>query len=190
MHNIEVVIVFISVILILFYVQKKYLEVEYVKSSIDDRMYLVRNTHNKDRAADILAKLNIKISKLLGHLKYKFPDNSDITRLVSNYNVDTISEGTETSNYTSYSVNKGEKIVFCLRSRDGLDSFVDENVLMYVATHELAHLMTKDVGHTDNFWSNFKFILQEAIDIKVYTKVDFSSSPTDYCGIKIRSSVI
>ena len=138
----------------------------------------------------MLATLNDKISKLLEHLQKKDENNEDYKRLLQNYNVNNISEGTENENYTSYSVNKGEQIVFCLRSRDDKKQFVDENVLMYVATHELGHLMTKEIGHTTTFWDNFKFLLQEAVNINVYTFVDYSENPIDYCGINIKSSII
>lgn len=190
MNQIEIVIIFVIVVISLFYIQKKYLEVEYVISDIDNNRYLVQNKDDKQKAADMLGRLNKKIRKLLHHVKKKDPNNEDIQRLYDNYSVDNISEGTEDSNYTSYSVNKGEKIVFCLRQRDGTDDFVDDNVLMYVATHELGHLMTKDIGHTDNFWKNFKYLLKEAIKIKVYTKVDYSENPLEYCGINIKSSII
>lgn len=190
MNKIELVIIFLVVFVLLFYVQKKYLEVEYVLSPIDNRRYLVRNVESKQKAANMLARLNKKIKKLLKHLRKTNPNDDNIERLLNNYSVENISEGTENSNYTSYSVNKGEKIVFCLRARDGSDDFVDENVLMYVATHELGHLMTKEIGHTETFWENFKYLLNEAVKINVYTKIDYSNSPIDYCGINIKSSII
>lgn len=190
MNNIEFVIIFIVVIMILFYIKQKYNEVDYVLSTVDNRYYLVRNKPNKQAAADMLARLNIKLQKLIQHLKTNFSDKDGIDRLDNNYSVENISEGSDDTNYTSYSVNKGEQIVFCLRQRDGSNEFVDENVLMYVATHELGHLMTKEIGHTDTFWDNFKFLLEEAVKIKVYTKYDFKSDPMEYCGLNIKSSVI
>lgn len=190
MNKIEIVLIFITVVFCLFYLQKKYLEVEYVTSSVDNRRYLVQNKEKKEVAADMLARLNRKIEKLLRHLHKVRPDDEHVSRLVGNYNVDNISEGTDDINYTSYSVNKGEKLVFCVRSRDGSDSFVDENVLMYVAVHELGHLMTKEIGHTQVFWDNFKYLLNEAVKLKIYKKVDYSQSPIDYCGINIKSSII
>ena len=190
MNKIEIVIIFVIVVILLFYIQKKYLEVEYVISDIDNNRYLVRNKDDKQKAADMLAKLNKKIKKLLNHMKKLDPDNEDIKRLVDNYSVENISEGTEDSNYTSYSVNKGEKIVFCLRQRNSTEEFVDENVLMYVATHELGHLMTKEIGHTKTFWDNFKFLLLEAEKIGVYKKVDYSEHSAEYCGLNIQNSII
>lgn len=190
MNKIEGIVLSIIVVISIFYIQKKYLEVSYVTSSVDNKKYLVKNSEGKQTAADILARLNIKIERLIHHLRKTYPDDEDILRLHTNYKRENISEGTESSNYTSYSVNKGEKIVFCVRERDDSGDFVSENVLMYVATHELGHLMTKEIGHTDSFWKNFKRLLQEAIDISVYTHVDFSKSPTSYCGMNIKSSII
>lgn len=190
MNKIEIVIIFIIAIIILFYIQKRYIEVAYIESKIDNRKYLVQNIDKKEQAADMLAKLNDKITKLLEHLSKKEPDNKDFIRLKNNYNVNNISEGTENENYTSYSVNKGEQIVFCLRDKNEDKSFVDENVLMYVATHELGHLMTKEIGHTPTFWDNFKMLLEEAIKIDVYKHVDYSVDPIQYCGINIKSSII
>ena len=190
MNKIEIAIIFIIIFLILFYIQKRYVEVAYIESKIDNRKYLVQNIENKEVAADMLAKLNKKITKLLDHLSNKDPNNEDILRLKNNYNVNNISEGTENENYTSYSVNKGEQIVFCLRDRNEKKNFVDENVLMYVATHELGHLMTKEIGHTPTFCDNFKMLLEEAVKLDVYKHVDYSKSPIEYCGINIKSSII
>ena len=188
MNKIEIVIIFILIVFVLFYVQKKYLEVEYVTSSVDNQKYLVQNRKNKKKAANMLARLDDKITRLIDHVYKK---DSVLTQLLKdNYVSENISEGTDDTKYTSYSVNKGEQLVFCLRSRDNADKFVEENVLMYVATHELAHLMTSDIGHTPLFWENFKYLLNEAVNINVYTKTNYAESPIDYCGINIKSSII
>lgn len=190
MNKVELIMVFLLIVLFLFYIQNKFDEVEYVVSTIDNNKYLVQNLSDKKEAANMLAKLNQKIVKLITHMKQTFPDNEDIQRLESNYMVENISEGSIDSNYTSYSVNKGEKIVFCLRQKFNNNEFVNENVLMYVATHELSHLMTKEIGHTDLFWKNFKFLLEEAIKIGVYEKHDFVGNPMDYCGLNIKYSIV
>jgi hypothetical protein len=86
-------------------------------------------------------------------------------------------------------VNKGEKIVMCIRQAKD-NAFVDLNVLMYVALHELAHLMTEEIGHPKSFWDNFKRLATEAVDIGVYKRDDFKAKPQSYCGITISSSII
>jgi predicted metal-dependent hydrolase len=109
----------------------------------------------------------------------------DIARLVSNFNPDAFSETTPDAKYTSYSVNKGEKIVFCLRDKKEGENLVKENIMTFVAIHELGHLMTKSIGHEPEFWNSFKLLLKIAIDNGLYKNIDFNSTPKDYCGIKI-----
>lgn len=186
----EISVILIMTIIIIFYIQNQNSEVEYVVSDIDGQRYLVKNLPDKKKAADVLANLNKSLTKLISEMEKAYPDDTDVKRLKDNYNPDTISEGTENTNYTSYSVNKGEKIVFCLRARDGTDELVPFNVLKYVAIHELAHLMTKEIGHPPIFWTNFKKLLQVAVDKKIYTKVDYSENPVKYCGLTIKTSVI
>jgi predicted metal-dependent hydrolase len=177
------------IVIIVFYIKQYYGEVEYVTSKIDNRKYLVRKLSDKQTAADFLAEINKDCLTLITHLKEKYPSNQDIKRLVKNYNPDNISEGSSDNGYTSYSINKGEKIILCIRQKD-TNELVAKNVVLYVTIHELGHLMTDEIGHTDKFWENFKFILKEAVDIGLYKKVDYSKEPVKYCGIKITSSVI
>lgn len=175
-------------IILLMYLTKHYGEVEYVRSTTDNREYLVQNLSDKQQAANLLADVTKSMQKLVHHMMAKYPNDPKIQLLYDNFNPNAISEGTADSGYTSYSVNKGEKIIICIRQKDG--TFVDKNTIMYVATHELGHLMTKEVGHTDAFWANFKFLLNEAMDIDLYSKTDYASDPRDYCGIKITSSIV
>ena len=51
---------------------------------------------------------------------------------------------------TSYTINKGEKIVICLRSKF-LNEIHDINTIMYVVIHELAHVACPEFGHTPLF---------------------------------------
>ena len=170
------------------YYDGKYAGVEYVKSKVDNKKYLVRKMPDKQHAADLLANLRIKLVKLCDYLELKHSDSKKVYRLIKRFNSDNITESSPTEKYTSYSVNKGEKIVFCLRSRDEQQKLVDENVMMFVALHELAHIMTKSVGHTDEFWDNFRYLLKKAIKLGVYKDVNFEKNPVDYCGTKITNS--
>lgn len=160
-------------------------EIVYTKSKVDGKSYLVRNLPDKDKAANLLADLKEKCITLVRFLSLKYPKNPAVKRLLVKYNPDNITESSKNSKYTSYSVNKGEKIVFCIRSRDDKEKLVEPNVLMFVALHELAHVMTKSIGHTEEFWDNFRFLLQEAIIAKVYRYQDFRKKPVKYCGTEI-----
>lgn len=184
----DLFILFVMILIIVMYIQNHYSEIEYVVSNVDKRRYLVRKLDDKQDASDYLADLNIEMTKLISHMVAKYPESVDVKQLYTNYHPESISEGSPESGYTSYSINKGDKIVLCIRQTNNV--FVDKNVVLYVAIHELAHVMTSEIGHTTVFWNNFKLLLQEAIDIGVYFKVDFSKKPEDYCGIKISSSHI
>lgn len=165
-------------------------EVEYVRSTVDGRAYLVQSLPDKQKAADMLASINADIITLIKHLQRKMPD-AEITKLLyKNYNPNAVSEGSPDSGYTSFSVNKGEKLVICIRHNDKTKSFVEKNVIMYPVFHEVSHLACREIGHTPLFWETFKVVLQEAINVGLYTKIDFKSRPEPYCGIKITSSVL
>ena len=91
---------------------------------------------------------------------------------------------------TSYSENKGQKIVVCLRDKTNPPNYplVDENTVMFVVLHEMSHLMTETIGHTPEFWSNFKRVLHDAVRLSIYKPVNYAHSPTPYCGMKITDS--
>jgi len=117
--------------------------------------------------------------------KIKLKLKNDIDRLVKNFNPNAFSETTPDAQYTSYSVNKGEKIVFCLRNKSQDEELVKENIITFVAIHELGHLMTKSIGHEPEFWNTFKLLLKIAIEHGIYKNIDFNSTPKEYCGVNI-----
>ena len=183
-------LILISITIFYVYLENKATDVTYInKGGIE---FLVRNLDDKEQAAKLLSDICSRLTKLVDHL-YKDRDNkeyssevkSGIKRMKKNYNAHAVVESSPGNKYTSYSINKGEKIVFCLRSKDESQKLVDLNTMMFVAIHELAHLMTKEVGHTKNFWDNMKFLLVKAIDIDIYKKQDFNSAPKEYCGTTI-----
>jgi hypothetical protein len=61
-------------------------------------------------------------------------------------------------------------------------------MMIFVAVHELAHIATESIGHTDEFWKNMRYLLEQSIDIGIYTKQDFKDKPVKYCGINVTSS--
>lgn len=183
------VLIYVGIIilfLILIFVDNKHKDMEYVKSSVDNKEYLVRKLSDKQEAADILAETRLRLVKLCDYLKEKYPNDKRAQRCYVNNT--TIVESQPKSKFTSFSVNKGEKIVFCIRSRNSDEKLVNLNLLMFVALHELAHVVTKSVGHTEEFWDNFKWILIQAVKIKIYKPHDFQKKPEEYCGTQITDS--
>jgi hypothetical protein len=163
-------------------------EVEYVLSTVDNQKYLVQSLPDKQEAADLLAKIRAHLETLTRHLQKMYPEDPRTEQILMKFRPEKISEGSNHAQYTSYSVNKGEKIVFCLRSRDETNKLVDLNTMMFVALHELAHIGTKSIGHTEEFWTNFRWLLEESVNVGVYKEQDFKSKPVKYCGINITES--
>lgn len=184
---ITIFIVGIIILCIFLQFESKYSELTYVKSPIDGNKYLVRNREDKQEAADKLALIKVNLSKIVEHVKNNNISDPKVRRLVEKYRPEQISESLPNTNYTSYSVNKGEKLVFCIRSKK-TGKIVDTNTMMFVAIHELAHVMTKSVGHTPEFWDNMRYLLKKGIKIGVYKAVDYKSKPVSYCGISITDS--
>lgn len=162
-------------------------EMASVKSTVDGESYLVRNLPDKQDAADRLARTRAKLLRLMKTLKQTHAEKPFVAQLNRNFDADPsrFSESTPDASYTSYSVNKGEKVYMCLRQRNEREDLVDENVLTFVALHEMAHIGTVDVGHTPLFWNNFGWLLKQAEDIQIYEYTDFSAHPVEYCGIRI-----
>lgn len=167
------------------HIENKYKDVEYVVSKVDNRKYLVQNLQDKQDAADLIANVRKNLLSLMQELKNKNHNNIDVNRMIDNFNPDNIMESTKDNKYTSYSVNKGEKTVYCVRSRDEKNKLVQLNTIMFVALHELGHTMTKSVGHTKEFWDNFRILLRNAIKLGIYKRVNYNETPVEYCGTKI-----
>lgn len=185
-------LILVCLTILYLYLETKALDVTYIKSGFDNKEYLVRNLPDKEEAALLLSNIKNNLTKIVNQVVINPKDASkeDVERLQKNYRPDNISESSPNNSYTSYSVNKGEKIVFCLRSRDEqtkgqLESL---NTMMFVAIHELAHLMTKSIGHTPEFWENMKYLLKVGIELGVYKKEDYVNNPVRYCGVDITNS--
>jgi predicted metal-dependent hydrolase len=196
---VNLIVVFVLLFVLYIYLENRSYDVMYVKSNVDGNEYLVRNMKDKQQAADLLAHVKAKLISLTEYLteldedklkrysKKISPEDmkGNIERLQLRFQPNNISESTPHEKYTSYSVNKGEKIVFCLRAKNKKEELVSENIIVFVALHELAHVMTKSVGHTDEFWSNFQFLLKIAVKRKLYQNTNYNNDPVDYCGTQI-----
>lgn len=162
-----------------------------VKSSVDGHMYQVRDMPDKQEAADLLARVRQRMQKLYNYLIATYPEKLQVKQLKQNFKPEPsrISESTPDAEHTSYSVNKGESVHFCLRQRQGNnESLVKENIMIFVALHEMAHMITLTIGHGPDFWNNFGWLLKIAEDQGIYKYEDFSAHPVSYCGVKITDS--
>jgi hypothetical protein len=157
-----------------------------IVSSVDGDKYCVRERENLQPAVDLLAKTSAKMVELVEYLKVNDPEDDRVKRLIKNFNSSKIVETLPTSEFTAYSENKGRKIAFCLnKKKENNNNLIDQNTLMFVAIHEMAHITTLSIGHNKEFWDNFKYLLIKSKECKIYDPVDYSKEKTDYCGMTI-----
>jgi|TARA_B110001450_G_scaffold257017_1_gene290288 hypothetical protein len=181
---------FIFVIIVAFkiYYESDAFNLKCIVSDVDGNKYCVRERAKLQLAADLLARVTQTLKKLVKYMGEEFPKRDNVKRLVKNFNPKKVTETLPTSSYTAYSENKGEKLAFCTTTTKEGDNLIDENTLTFVGIHEIAHIMTKSVGHTSEFWKNFKFLLQNAIKIQLYKPIDYKKNPVNYCGMKIHDN--
>ena len=163
----------------------------YVKAD-DGNEYRVQIAEDNKESANLLSDAITRVKTLLDHLKKSESQDIRTKTLLSRFNHENITENDpqEMKNgVTSYTVNKGEKIVVCLRQRN--NNFVEINTLMYVIIHELAHIcdLTSE-QHDEKFWNNFEWLLEHAVNIGIYNYVDYSKDQEPYCGMNITSNVL
>jgi hypothetical protein len=190
--NKEIIIVILVIFVLSYYVDETFVnsEVTMVVSNIDGRRYIVRNLPDKQKAANMLGRINESLMKFITYLQKKFPNDERVQELTKNYSPDNMSEGGDNDSYTTYSVNKGEQLIVCLRQK-ATNQILDLNTLLYVIIHEASHIMLKNtIGHTKDFWKNFKWLLGEAVEAGIYTSVDYGKTPVKYCGIEITSNIL
>lgn len=195
LKHIFLIIVLIIVIIILVYIRREYNDVVYLKSDIDNQLYLVRDLPDKQIACNLLATIKRNMFKLSEHLSQKRTEWKEYEKYIIQLNSKiydaVLMESGENSVYTSYSVNKGEEIIFCLRSRSKETNKIhDLNLVMYVVLHEMAHVACPEYGHTELFKHIFAFLVTRAIELNLYSKIDFYKEPTEYCGLIITDSII
>ena len=185
----ELTLLMIFILMIFFYMnflrQKLYLEK--VKTS-NGNEYLVRNLSDKVEAANKLGSISDTLKNLVNSLNENDDNKGEyIKKLKKSFNPEYITENIPGSIYVAYSVNKGEELSLCIREK-GSEKFIDDNTIIFVAIHELAHIMTPETGHTPLFWDNMKYLLEQASSQGIYMPVDYSQSPVNYCGMDINST--
>jgi hypothetical protein len=178
-------IVFVVAIGLKIYFESDAFNLKCIVSDVDGNKYCVRERAKLELAADLLARVTNKLKDLVKYMGENYPDRENVKRLVKGFNPKKINEILPTSSYTAYSENKGEKLAFCTTTTKKGNKLIDDNTLTFVGIHEVAHIMTKSIGHTKEFWQNFKFLLKNAAKTGIYTPIDYKRKPKEYCGMKI-----
>jgi hypothetical protein len=178
--------------------------------------YLVRDRHDAQNAADMLATIMITLDNLVNtiisnynkkynHMRNCLYDNN-CNCMNNNSHEDNkyikyvrvikdrlpyvkISENPADSKFTSYSINKGEELVFCIRNKTS-GEIHDLNELLYVAIHEIAHIGCPEIGHTHLFKMINVYLLKKAVCYGIYKYTDYSKDVKNYCGMDLTSTIL
>ncbi len=180
-----ILILFVVGVMLKIYFESDAFNLKCIVSDVDGKKYCVRERAKMSLAADLLANTTRKMKELVKYLGEKYPTRQNVKLLVNNFNPIKVKEILPTSQYTAYSENKGEKLAFCTTKTKKGDRLIDKNLLMFVALHELAHIATESIGHTKEFWANFKFLIENAKKIGIYKPENYKANPQMYCGLNI-----
>ena len=192
---IKIIILLVTIFLVyLLYNNINGRNMTYIKSNLDNQYYLVRNYPDKQISCDTLAKIKQNIFVIVNHvnsLKSQYEKmNPHISQLCERIKDVTIRESSIGSKFTSYCVNKGEELVFCIRLKKEGGNIHNINLLMYVVIHEISHVACPEEGHTPLFNDIFKFLCERSVELKIYNKINFNKNPENYCGMVINDSIL
>ena len=191
-------IIIILVYIIIYNCYNKYLQnVDLlIIEGMDGNNYYVRNQQDKDDAVKILSELRQNLKKLINFIEknsvndkeyYIYKDN--INSIKNKIDEVIIKETPSNSSYTSYSVNKGEELYLCIRSKN-TNKIHDINDLLYVAIHEIAHIGCPEIGHTDLFFKINLYLLKKAVEFNLYKYDNYNNKPREYCGINLNNTLL
>ena len=201
-----ILIILIILICVLFY-HYFYDGTTYIKSNLDGKYYKVRSEENNQHKADLLSiiyiKLNLIVNTLRNDTTYK--NTVPVKRLVSNWDKGiSIKEIGKMESDAAYVINK-KHMSFCLQNKPNkndnkIKTFEDINLMTYVGIHELAHIMSDEIGHGSEFISNFEFLLDYSKqltyfdkllnkNIPVYIQLDKLNTADNYCGVPLINSI-
>lgn len=192
--NIFIVILICIGVIILITGTYQYLNLkdESRKYIIDNTKYSVVDSPDSDNSVKMLYNINQRIIILKDYLINnieKYPEYSDYIRaLYDNTKKIYLAENMPGGITTSYTINKGEKLVICMRS-PATKKMYDINLIMYVVIHELAHIACPEIGHTDLFKKIFVFLLNISAEQGIYIKINYKINPHEYCGLTIRENL-
>lgn len=164
----------------------------YIKSNFDNKYYLVNKKNKyKHHSSIILSIIRFKMIKLTESIKITKENEIYIMNIKKKIYNTIFTENKNIfpkSNTTSYSLNKGDKIILCLYNYK-INKFYDLNTLIYVSIHELAHVANPTIGHDESFYYILNILLNQAIYLKIYNFYNYEKLPKKYCGIVINSNI-
>ena len=181
----NLLILFVSIILILYLMANEHGDFE--KQQFKEHDFQVLNEEDKKGAAALLHLLVKDVKVLIKHLKQNHGDKESVKLIIKRFNPKNISEGSPHNRDFTYTENKGQRLVMCLREKETM-KLHQKNLLLFPLLHELAHQgVAEYTGHGPEFIRVFKFLLTQAKEIGIYKHIDFENSPKKYCSMTIDS---
>jgi len=173
---------------------------DYVKSNLDNNYYKVRSKEGKEEKANLLAIMYTKLNTIVNSLeKSSYSTNVNVQRLITNWKKGvTIKEIGKMESEAAYVINK-QYMSFCLP--ENTSKTIDNlNLMTYVGIHELAHIMSNETGHGNEFIQNFEFLLNYSktlnyydpllkTNMPVYIQLNKLNTADNYCGVSLVNSI-
>lgn len=171
------------------------------KIAVDGITYTVADLPNAEESARLLHRLNMDAKRFVSafiakHGADKNPFLKDICdRLKDGYDINAMVEHIPSpdNNLTAYTDDKGVRMGICLRgsmspadTSSNLQKYHDYNTLMFVLLHEISHIGNISYDHDERFWRVFAQILKDAVDMGMYTVVDYKQFPIMYCDMELK----
>ena len=200
MTTINIIILFI--IIVILYLASIYCSESFVNYKYEDKEFMVleeKESHNI--AAKMLHDVDKSILLLINHINIKYNDIDSLdccndkksllykikNRLNRRYKSESLRENfpSRVGIDVSYNTNKGEDISLCLRNYDNPKEFHEHNDVLFVAIHEVAHSCNESYGHDMSFWKIFRILLEEAVELKIYTNINYKKEKVNYCSMNI-----
>lgn len=194
MSIIAIIIILILIFVIAYFLKKKNRsDITPVVSTKDNSTYHVKTGSDQDKAVSMLEEVRRRINLLEAYLEQninKYPEYRPyIEQLLQRGRNIKLNENPPDGKLTSFTVNKGEEMSLCLRSKkDG--QLHDINLVMYVVLHELAHVACPEEQHTKLFKKIFVFFLVIGTQIGIYRPIPFDTHPLEYCGMQISENLL
>lgn len=192
-----------------------------VQSTVDGLRYFVRSTSNGQDAADMLARVKAKMKAVLLEMKRRARIETDLPDEIRRGVLRALERHEDGRRIEIHELNpdevphlainnsKGRSVFVCLAKSRGVNGLMtdststkalgeskldlgNEDVVLFISLHELAHSMTRDydplgtngsTDHSDAFFRQEAFVMKIAQDLGL---LDPSSIPgRTHCGTKV-----
>ena len=211
-ENILIKFLILVCFLLIFIINYTYIydDTDWCTSTINNKKYRIRNgpISIKQIKCNLLANLNDKLDFIIFSLSREQNKSISINRLLSNWNRGIlIKETGSMERDAAYVINK-QYLSICLKGfcssincdNNTINNLDNINLLTYVGIHEMAHIMSEEIGHGAEFKANFKFLLEYSKKLKlydpllkkeypVYIELSKLNTPDSYCGVSIINSI-